>query len=298
MSAVAAEARVRPLIAEGARQLEAGGIPHAQHEAEWLLSQLLGTSRMALYLDVDAVSEETAGEFYAQIDARTQGTPLQYLLGEAEFFGQRFSVVPGVFIPRPETEAVVETALAALRTREAARGKPLRLLEFGTGSGCIAVTLARRLPTCVVVGVELSWKALCATRFNAERLGCSTRILSVQGDWGSGIDGTFDGIISNPPYIPTAQVDRLPGDVRQEPRLSLDGGTAGMRDLFQLVMQAERLLAPGGVLVLECGEAQAYALVRHVRAQPWAGAPRVIHDLAGRPRGVLSVRKNNRDYSD
>src|SRR3989338_7366488 len=172
MSAVAVEARVRHLIAEGARQLEVGGVPHARQEAERLLGQLLGTGRMALYLDVDAVSEETAGQFYAQINARTQGTPLQYLLGEAEFFGQRFSVVPGVFIPRPETEAVVETALAALRTREAARGKPLRLQEFGTGSGCIAVTLARRLPTCVVVGVELSWKALCATRFNAERLGC------------------------------------------------------------------------------------------------------------------------------
>src|SRR3989338_10135250 len=136
MSAAAAEARVRTLIAEGARQLEVGGIPHARNEAEWLLSRLLGTSRMALYLDVETVSGETAGQFYAQIDARAQGTPLQYLLGEAEFFGQRFSVVPGVFIPRPETEAVVEAALEALRTREATRGKPLRLLGFGTGRGC------------------------------------------------------------------------------------------------------------------------------------------------------------------
>ncbi|MDP3703180.1 MAG: peptide chain release factor N(5)-glutamine methyltransferase [Candidatus Omnitrophota bacterium] len=284
---------VRELIAEGTRRLEHQGMTNARHEAEWLLSQLLGTRRTALYLDAEAVPDETAEQFYAQIDARGRGTPLQYLLGDAEFFGQRFSVAPGVFIPRPETETVVEAALEVLRRRAAVAGKPLRLLEFGTGSGCIAVTLVRALATCVVVGIELSWKALWTTKVNAERLGCLTRVLLVQGDWGTGIHGTFDGIISNPPYVPTAQVDQLPCDVRQEPRVSLDGGPAGMRDLFQLVLQAERLLAPGGMLALECGEEQAEALLRHVRIQPWAGSARIIDDLAGRPRGVLSLRKDS-----
>ena len=102
----------------------------------------------------------------------------------------------------------------------------------------------------------------------------------------------------NSPYVPTARVEQLPRDVRHEPRLSLDGGPAGLRDLFQLVTQAQRLLAPGGVLALECGEEQAAALSRHVRARPWAGAVRVVHDLAGRPRGILSVRKDLHGSAD
>jgi release factor glutamine methyltransferase len=293
MSVSSVSMPVRQLVKEGTQRLEASGSPHAHHEAEWLLSRLLGTSRLELYLSEGAVPEETVAQFYAQINARSRGIPLQYLLGEAEFYGERFALAPGVFIPRPETEAVVEEAVSVLQEKAAPAGRPLRLLELGTGSGCIAVTLARCLPTCVVVGVELSWTAVCIAKENAERHGCSTRVRLVQGYWGDAIRGTFDGIISNPPYIPTARVAQLPRDVRHEPRLSLDGGPAGMRDLFQLVTQAERLLAPGGMLALECGEEQAAELSRHLRTRPWAAAVRVVHDMAGRPRGVLAMRKDS-----
>ena len=203
-----------------------------------------------------------------------------------------FVVATGVFIPRPETEAVVEAAVARLRNLEAQRGRPLRLVEFGVGSGCIAVTLALALPTCVLVGVELSWDALRMVQGNAARHGCAARVHLVQGWWANAVSGTFDGLIANPPYVPTALVEQLPRDVRHEPRMSLDGGPDGMRDLSQLVTEVPRLLSPGGVLVLECGEDQAAPLSGDLRACPWVDSVEVIHDMAGRPRGVLSIRKD------
>ena len=285
------------LVREGSKRLRAapmivhdGPGEQARGEAEWLLSRLLGQRPLELYLDDALVPAEVAERFFSQIDARAAGIPLQYLLGEAEFFGLPFSVMPWVFIPRPETEAVVERAIQVLRERQAAIGRPLRLLDLGTGSGCIAVTLARALPACVVVGVELSWKALRAARHNVSRHGLSSCVHLVQGRWAEGIAGAFDGILSNPPYVPSVQVDHLPLDVRQEPRLSLDGGETGMRDLLHLMSEARRLLCPGGILVLECGEEQATELVRTGSQAAWVDRVSTIHDLAARPRGVLITK--------
>jgi release factor glutamine methyltransferase len=228
--------------------------------------------------------------FWGALEERAAGSPLQYLLGETEFYSRRFTVAPGVFIPRPETEAVVEAALARLRDLEVRRRRPLRLVEFGVGSGCIAVTLACELPTCLLVGVELSWDALRAARENAARHGCAARVRLVQGWWANAVSGTCDGILANPPYVPTALVEQLPVDVRHEPRLSLDGGPDGMRDLSQLVTEVPRLLSPGGVLVLECGEDQAAPLAGELRAKHWVDFVEVIHDVAGRPRGIVGIR--------
>ena len=290
MSVCAVDGSVRELIREGTRRLAVAGLREARHEAEWLLSRLLSVTPLELYLLERGVPQDALASFDAQIDARAAGTPLQYLLNEAEFYGRRFAVAPGVFIPRPETEAVVEAALTQLRDLEARQGRPLRLLEFGTGSGCIAVTVACALPTCVLVGVELSWKALCIAQGNTKRHGCAARVRLVQGWWADAISGMFDGIIANPPYVPTAVVEQLPRDVRHEPRLSLDGGPDGMRDLSQLVIDAQRLLAPGGLLVLECGEEQAAQLSSDLQMRPWWGSIHLVHDLAGRPRGIVSVR--------
>ena len=286
---------VRKLLDSGAQRLERAGLQTARQEVAWLLGRLLDVRAPELYLYEQPIPSDVTVRFWEALQDRADGVPLQYLIGVTEFYGRRFAVAPGVFIPRPETEAVVEVALERLKDLQARRGRPLRLLEFGTGSGCIAVTVACALPTCVLVGVELSWKALCIAQGNAKRHGCAARVRLVQGWWADAISGMFDGMLANPPYIPAAAVDRLPRDVRHEPRLSLDGGPDGMRDLSQLVARAERLLAPGGVLALECGEAQAGELSRHVRGQSWAEAVRGINDLAGRPRGVLAVRS---DYGD
>ena len=278
------------IVREGARRLQAAGVAHARHEAEWLLGRLVGAAPLEIYLRPGPVAGRVAERFFSQLDARAQGVPLQYLLGEAEFFGEPFAVTPGVFIPRPETETVVEHALRALRARQAGRGRPLRLLDLGTGSGCIAVTMARALPACVVVGVELSWVALRVARQNVLRHGQRGRVHLVQGRWTQPLRGLFDGVIANPPYVPSAQVDHLPLDVRQEPRMSLDGGDDGMQGLGEVMARAPQVLAPDGVLVLECGEEQAPALVRTARGAAWVRTASLLRDLAGRPRGVLIVR--------
>ncbi len=281
---------VRRLVQDGTQRLQAVGTPHARHEVEWLLSRLLGVRPLELYLRQTDVANAAARQFLQQIGERACGVPLQYLLGDTEFYGQRIFVAPGVFIPRPETESVIEAGLSRLAPMAARAGRPLSLLDLGTGSGCLAITLARHLPACHVVGVELSWKALCVARVNVARQRLSARIQLVLGRWAEPLRGPFDGIISNPPYVPSAQVDHLPLDVRQEPRLSLDGGSDGLRDLLHILSDAPRLLSPGGLLAMECGETQVDALVRVSRPLPWLAEVETVRDLAGRPRGILAVR--------
>ena len=283
---MSASQRASRLVREGAGRLRDAGMEHALVEAEWLLGRLLGSKPLELHLEDADIPEQVASSFFSQIKARASGTPLQYLLGEAEFFGRPFAVHPGVFIPRPETETVVEAALRALARRQAEVQRPLRLLDLGTGSGCIAVTLASELPACVVVGVELSWMALRAARRNVLRHGLASRVHLLQGRWFEPVRGPFDGIVSNPPYVPSDRMDHLPLDVRQEPRLSLDGGVSGMEDLLRLLADAPDALAPGGVLALECGEEQVHELVRRASRAPWTSAD-PLQDLAGRPRGIL-----------
>ena len=287
---MSAAAGIRAILREGTRCLRASGYEHARREAEWLLSRLMDVQPLELYLADRPVAPPVIEQFLAHVRARSAGRPLQYLLREAEFFGGRFAVQPGVFIPRPETEAVVEAALERLRPLEAARGRPLRLLDLGTGSGCIAVTLAERLATCAVVAVELSWTALHTARRNIIEHGMGARVSLIQGSWTQPLRGRFDGIIANPPYVPSASVEQLPLDVRQEPRVSLDGGPDGLREARNILAQMPARLEPGGVAALECGEHHVEVLQADVTQRGWVETVHAIHDLAGRPRGVLIVR--------
>lgn len=282
----------RRLLAEGTEILTHTGIEDARQQAEWLLGRLMEVRPFELYLEPCAVSAEMVEHFRSTINARASGAPLQYLLGTAEFCGQELCVAPGVFIPRPETEVIVEAAVEALRPRLGSLGRPLRLLDLGTGSGCIAITLALRLPACVVVGVELSWNALQVACANVRRQGLASQVSLVQGRWGQAMRGRFDGIISNPPYVPSGEVDRLPLDVRQEPRLSLDGGPDGLGELRHLLAEAPRLLSSEGVVVLECGEAHVEPLCRMARSASWVESAKPLEDLARRPRGVLLLGKS------
>ena len=289
MTRETAASQARAVVRQGAHRLRAAGYEQARAEAEWLLSHLLGVRPLEMHVDDPAVPAATRERFLAQVEARAQGTPLQYLLGETEFLGHRLRVHPGVFIPRPETEAVVEAAIGALRVRQQALGRPLQLLDLGVGSGCIAVSLAHALPACVVVGVELSWVALRTARENVLRHGLDGRVRLVQGSWLDAVRGKFDGVVSNPPYVPAAEVDHLPLDVRQEPRLSLDGGVDGLREIGRLLDGFPRVGAPGCLLALECGVAQAAPLLRRVGEAEWCSAARPLRDLAGRPRGILAA---------
>ncbi len=283
---------VRALISRATQQLSDVGIEGARQQAEWLLGRLMDARSVELYLEPCTVPPETVERFRSTIKARASGVPLQYLLGTADFCGQQLRVAPGVFIPRPETETIVEAAVEVLRPRQGTLGRPLRLLDLGTGSGCIAITLARRLAACVVVGVELSWNALQVACANVRRYGLESQVSLVQGRWLESIRGRFDGIISNPPYVPSGQVDGLPLEVRQEPRLSLDGGPDGLRELQHLLADAPRRLCPGGVVVLECGEAHVAPLCRMALSASWVECATPLTDLACRPRGVMLIGKS------
>ena len=287
----------RQLIGQGAQRLRRGNTADetawrdlAQREAEWLLSRLTGCAVADLYLGGAPINAQIREAFLSRIMQRAEGAPLQYLLGDAGFRGLTLAVAPGVFIPRPETETVVEAALEAFGRLAEQRRSPLQLLDLGTGSGCIAVALARALPACHVVAVELSWDAVRIACANVRRHGLAERVHVVQGRWAEPLRGAFDGIVSNPPYIPSDEIDRLPFDVRREPRVSLDGGPDGLRDLRAVAAQSRDRLATGGVLALECGEEHVDPLQREIRAAGWAAEITPLKDLAGCARGLLAVR--------
>ena len=196
-----------------------------------------------------------------------------------------------MFIPRPETESIVAAVLQELR-RSGKAGKPLKLIEVGTGSGCIAVTLACELPACQVVATDVSYLALTIARSNAQTHGVGERVLFIQGRWNDPLRMSADGIVSNPPYIPSDELTRLPRDVQHEPRASLDGGADGTRDLLQLLREGPDRLNAGGILALECGEEQVAVLQKEAQAMTVFDAIQPVRDLAGRPRGLVLLRGN------
>ena len=276
----------RELIGELEARLCEAGIVSARAEAEWLVADTLDVSRTDLYLWDGPISSAQAAELEVRLSRRLSGEPLQYVLGAVEFLGHRLAVNPSVLIPRPETEALAVEAIAALRALVASARGPVRVLDVGTGSGCLAISLAHAVEACAITALELSWNTLQTARANVLAHHLDERIHLIQSDWTSGVGGLFHLIVSNPPYVPSAELARLPEGVRREPRESLDGGPDGMRFHRRLIAEIPRLLARGGAVFVECAETQAETLRRFVLAQPWAKRVRIVEDLAGRPRGL------------
>lgn len=305
--------RTREVVCELEAKLREVGIVSARAEAEWLVADTLGVRRTDLYLWDGPITPAQAARLEARLSRRLAGEPLQYVLGAVEFLGHRLAVNPSVLIPRPETEVLATQAIAALRalaplekssslTGLAASGRPacgpragrepLRVLDVGTGSGNLAISLAQAVGACAVTALELSWKVLQTARTNVLAHHLDDRIHLIQSDWTSGVGGAFHLIISNPPYVPTEELARLPDGVRREPRGSLDGGPDGMRFHRRLLMDAGRLLAPGGWLWMECAESQAEALRASAAERAWAAEASVVDDLAGRPR-IVGIRRRD-----
>jgi release factor glutamine methyltransferase len=211
---------------------------------------------------------------------RASGYPLPYLTGRVEFYGLEFEVTPDVLIPRPETETLVELALAR---------RPATVADVGTGSGCIAVALAVHLPEAAVCAIEISPAALAVAQRNAERHGVVERVRFLVGDVLNPRPGPVDLIVSNPPYIPTSTCASLPTSVRDhEPRLALDGGPDGLAIVRQLLTQAPAILNPGGGILIEIGAGQGEAASHLAHTLFPRATVRVHPDLAGRDR-VLEV---------
>ncbi len=254
-------------------------------EAQALLAKFLGTSRAYLLAHPEHLLDETSLEQLGQALKRLcQGEPLPYVLGEQEFYGLPIKVTPAVLIPRPETELLVEQAITWLRQHPTRR----HAADVGTGSGCIAASLAHHIPDLMVLAVDRSRLALQVARENLQRLRLSQRVHLLQADLLSPVHASFDLICANLPYIPTPRLAEL--RVAQfEPRDALDGGPEGLDLILRLLQQAPYRLAPGGLLLAEIDASQALIL-RELAHSYFPRAEITIHpDLAGISR-LLAVQ--------
>lgn len=253
--------------------LARGRIPTA--EARMLLGALTGasTAQIAAYPE-RGLAPELALRFADMLVRREQGEPVAYLLGEREFYGRRFRVSPAVLIPRPETELIVDTVLARV-PRDAA----IRILDLGTGSGALAVSLALELPAAQVTAVDISPAALAVAAANAQHLGARVRCL--ESDWFAALQGElFDLIVSNPPYVAAGDPHLYEGDVRFEPPGALASGPAGLDDLARIAAEAPAYLVSGGYLLMEHGYDQGAAVRALLQAQGFVEVASA-RDLAG-----------------
>ncbi len=281
------------ILTESTRRLAAAGIETAAQEAAWLLESVL--SLKPLQLRVNGAQRPTAAQC-AQIESlvarRCAREPLQYLLGTQEFCERAFEVTPAVLIPRPETELLIAEIAA-----RAASGFHGVLVDVGTGSGCLAVTLACRYPRATIVAIDRSAEALSVAQRNAQRHGVADRIEWCQGDLLSPL-GTDEWrarvsvIVANPPYIPDGEFDRLQAEVAHfEPRLALAGGPDGLVYYRRLIPDAQTYLSPGGWLVLEVGMGQAHAVAELIVAAGGYGPVSITNDHAQIPRVVAAERR-------
>ncbi|HVI76007.1 MAG TPA: peptide chain release factor N(5)-glutamine methyltransferase, partial [Anaeromyxobacteraceae bacterium] len=257
------------------------GVDAPRLTAELLLAHALGCDRVRLYLDFDKpLGPEELARYRELVKRRGEGEPTAYLTGAKEFYGHALRVDARALIPRPETELLVETALAALPDEGAA-------LDLCTGSGCVAVALALARPRARVTAVDLSAEALQLARENAEGLGAQVTLL--EGDLFAPVpaEARFDVVTANAPYVPTGELAGLARELRREPRLALDGGPDGLAVLRRLVRDAPPFLRPGGALLLEMHESHAAPLPALCREAGFASAE-VRRDLAGLPRLVVA----------
>ena len=209
------------------------------------------------------------------------------ITGRREFYGRAFSIGPAALDPRPDTETLIEAALAHVEA-SGGRGTPLNLLDLGTGSGCILLTLLAELPQARGLGTDASREALALAALNAERLGLAQRASFVAADWLDGIDGRFDLIVSNPPYLASAEIAGLAAGVSAyDPQLALDGGPSGLDAYRRIAARAPHLLAAEGTVMVEIGASQAEA-VAEIFGSAGLEFVRLCHDLGGRPRVIVA----------
>ena len=245
--------REAALVRLAARLAEAG-VEAPRREATLLLRRAAGLSAAALIAAPEAKLGEAAARVETFARRREAGEPLSRIEGRREFFGRDFAVTPDVLDPRADTETLVEAALAAFVTRG---GEALRVLDFGVGSGAILATLLCEWPAASGLGIDLSPAAAATARANLDALGLAARASVKVGRWGEGIEGPFDVIVSNPPYVRSGDIKGLAREVcAHDPLLALDGGEDGLDAYRALGSEIARLIAPGGRFFLEIGEGQ------------------------------------------
>jgi release factor glutamine methyltransferase len=263
------------------------GFESARLEAQILLAHALGCKKIDLYVrHEEEPPEAKRATFREMIKKRAEGMPVAYLVGHREFYSLDFAVTPAVLIPRPETETLVMEALRRLKPMASPR-----VLDVGTGSGAIAITIAKQHKGAHVTAVDLSGAALAIANGNAVAHGVADRLSFVEGDLFAPVAGrTFDMVVSNPPYIAHAEFPMLDAGVRDyEPRSALDGGVDGLNYYRRIAGEVSGFLLPGGTVLVEIGSTQEAAVREQFAAHLEPG--QTYKDTAGRPRVVTARRK-------
>jgi len=281
---IAAETAVGTALADAAARLSAAGISDARREARLLVAEALGWDAARVLGFPEAEMTAAAGRRLGELIARRSARePISRILGYREFWSLHFYLSPETLDPRPDSETLIESALAALGERD----RVYRVLDFGTGSGCLLLALLSELPNALGTGVDRSEGALETARRNAAALGLGGRTQFVRGNWGDGLSGEWDVILANPPYIPSQALQTLMPEVaRYEPKLALDGGADGLEAYRVLAPEIARLLAPTGIAAVEVGDGQGPAMTAIM-----VGAGLVLrgirHDLSGVDRCIV-----------
>jgi len=308
MKPQAAPLVVRSALREAFAQLRAGEVPSHTLAAELLLLHVLGRDRAWMYTHPEEeISAPEAQCFFKLVSRRAAGEPTQHLTGKQEFWGFEFEVTPDVLIPRPETEHVIEVALDRLALRERCAGRPrktdgagLQIADIGTGSGCIAIALAKELPGAAFVATDISSAALAVAQRNATRHGVAGRVRFIECNLLENVFDSpiaigrspllFDLVVSNPPYIGRREAATLMREVREhEPEIALYGGEEGYELYADLIAEVATHLMPGGILVLELGHNSLPAVQPLLDASTWSKVS-VTNDLAGIPRVLAAER--------
>jgi release factor glutamine methyltransferase len=285
---VVGAARYDALLRDAAVALTAAGIDNARFEARLLLAHAAGVTIEWLVAHGDEAPPPSVVEALRALTARRiRREPMAYVTGEREFWGLSFRVSPAVLVPRPDSETLIEAALALMPGRT----EPWRIVDLGVGSGCLLLTLLREFPNARGVGLDASAEALSVAQYNADALGVGARTHLVRGDWrlqgwAGQLGGPFDLLVSNPPYIETEAIDGLMPEVaRFEPRLALDGGGDGLAAYRIIADQAAGLVVHGGRVLIEAGEGQVTDISKLLSAAGFAvGGP--WKDLGGIDRIV------------
>ncbi|MEL6298521.1 MAG: peptide chain release factor N(5)-glutamine methyltransferase [Pseudomonadota bacterium] len=287
------DATLELLVNEAARRLREAGFADARREARRLVTGATGVSAAELISAPDApVCAATAARLERWLARRLTGEPLSRISGARAFYGRNFEVTPDVLDPRPETELIVDVVLEW--ADEAGRNRPWRILDLGTGTGCLAITLLAELPEASAVAVDVSEAALAVAAANAGALAVSDRLQLECADLRDGISGTFNIVVSNPPYIPGPDIAHLDVAVRNhDPHVALDGGPDGL-SFYRSITQSLSAIRGLELLVLEVGMGQA-ARVGQLVNDGWPGdlAPEIVarDDLAGLPRVVAATQR-------
>lgn len=275
---------IRDGVRWATERLRRSAIEAARWEAELIVADTLHMERVALYASPERhLSPAEQKRLTELLERRCAGEPLPYLVGYTEFYRCRLEVTPQVLIPRPETEELVERLVRDYPS------PPARILDLGTGSGAIAIALAAAWPASSFVAADLSAEALAVARRNAMLNGVAERIRFVQSDWFSHIEGEFDLIVSNPPYVPTARVVAAQDELRYEPRLALDGGERGLDALARIIGESPSHLRWRGALYLEIGSDQGACVRKLFQEVGVFEQIEIWQDLAGHDRFARGI---------